>query len=375
MSDPPHPQRWIFSRRVDLLLFGGTTCVSLALVIVGKFTGLWEKPFPWWAWLALVVGVDVAHVWGSLYRVYFDPSELRRRPWHYGLTPVVVFVVGGLLAQRGTLLFWRALAYLAAFHFVRQQVGFVAIYHRLAGESHTRDAALDRAAIYAATGYALVHWHAHLPRAFDWFFAGDFVSGLPRWVSYIAQIPTAMVLGAWGLRTLMRALGGRAGALPKLNLGAATVVLSTAMCWLTGIVWTHSDWAFTVTNVPLHGVPYMALVWRYSAGRYSAQSEPSEQGAAPKELGFAAWIVSKGPVAFVATLVAFALCEEFLWDRTVWHERSFLFGEWAIRPTALFTPWILAALSTPQVTHYLLDGWVWRGGSANPSLMKFLKIH
>jgi hypothetical protein len=46
-----------------------------------------------------------------------------------------------------------------------------------------------------------------------------------------------------------------------------------------------------------------------------------------------------------------------LWDRTVWHERSWLFGDgWSGPPRAL----CLAALAVPQITHYVLDGFIWR---------------
>ena len=41
-------------------------------------------------------------------------------------------------------------------------------------------------------------------------------------------------------------------------------MVTTALCWGLGIVVFNSDYAFTVTNVIIHGVPYMALVYPFA---------------------------------------------------------------------------------------------------------------
>jgi hypothetical protein len=63
----------------------------------------------------------------------------------------------------------------------------------------------------------------------------------------------------------------------------------------------------------------------------------------------------------VVWVLAFA--EELLWDRLVWHDRDWLFGAgWRARDWR----WIaVPLLALPQLTHYLLDGLVWRR-RANP---------
>ena len=45
------------------------------------------------------------------------------------------------------------------------------------------------------------------------------------------------------------------------------VVLSTFLCWYLGIVLFDSDYAFTVTNVLIHGLPYMVLTYRHGRMR------------------------------------------------------------------------------------------------------------
>ncbi|MFH4043607.1 hypothetical protein WAI98_20490, partial [Acinetobacter baumannii] len=50
-------------------------------------------------------------------------------------------------------------------------------------------------------------------------------------------------------------------------IGKDIVVATTAICWYLGIVAFNSDYAFTVTNVIIHGVPYFALIYVYAKAR------------------------------------------------------------------------------------------------------------
>src|SRR5579863_5740906 len=72
-------------------------------------------------WAVLIIGVDVAHVYSTLYRTYFDPVEFRRCRSLYLLAPLLGFLAFVALYSLGAMVFWRVLAYLAVFHFIRQQ--------------------------------------------------------------------------------------------------------------------------------------------------------------------------------------------------------------------------------------------------------------
>ncbi|HEX8536759.1 MAG TPA: hypothetical protein VF664_04795, partial [Cystobacter sp.] len=170
-------QAWLFSRGVDLAAFAGSALVSVGLVLAAPRLGVVGETPPW-AWVLLVVGVDVAHVWSTLLRTYADGEELRRRPGLYTAVPLAAYLLGVFAWSQSPGLFWRLFAYTALFHFIRQQYGWVALYGRKARASST-ERALDAAAIYAATLGPVVWWHAHLPRAFWWFVEEDFLAGLP----------------------------------------------------------------------------------------------------------------------------------------------------------------------------------------------------
>ena len=144
-------QPWIFSARFDLgFILAPALVVTLAALAWSQFGGTASETSPW-VWLMLVVGVDVAHVYSTLFRTYLDRAELRARPWLYGLTPLLAWLGGCLLYWCGSLVFWRVLAYAAVFHFVRQQYGFMMIYARRERGLPSLFRRIDKAAIYGAT--------------------------------------------------------------------------------------------------------------------------------------------------------------------------------------------------------------------------------
>jgi hypothetical protein len=364
MAPRIHGQRWIFSRGTDLAVFGGSAALAFALAGVGYLAGLWSRPFPPWAWVATVLLVDVAHVWSTLFRVYLDPTEVQRRRRLYLGIPVVAYVAGALLYTAGHRVFWGALAYLAVFHFVRQQYGWVAIYRKLNRDDAPLDRLLDTAAIYNATVFPIVWWHGHLPRAFVWFVAGDFLPGLPARLADALHPVHLAIMAAWALRQAWLLATRR-----PVGAGKALVVTSTWACWYGGIVAVDSDYVFTVTNVLIHGIPYLALTWRYAARRLRARVAPGE---APREPTLAEAIVRRGWPAFVAFVVALAFLEEGLWDQLVNHERAWLFGDAGVRLPDVVLALVVPLLALPQAVHYALDGWVWRAGPANPTLLEDL---
>lgn len=333
------PLPWLFSPTADLLAFAGSAGIALGLLALGKPLGLLDSGLPDWLWIAAILMIDVAHVYATGFRVYFDRQELQRRPWLYALTPLLAFAVSSLIYAQSSALFWRVLAYLAVFHFVRQQYGWVALYRAREGDHNRLGWWIDAAAIYSATLYPLIYWHTH-PREFSWFVDGDFVAISPVICWYAAWFYWGVLL-AYGLRSALRAIMQH-----RFNPGKDIVLLTTAVCWYVGIVNHNSDYAFSVTNVITHGVPYLVLVHWYrsrTAQRAGSATHPN-------------WM------RFLAILWILAYAEEFLWDVGVWHERAWLFGtaqDWS-EIQMLLVP----LLAVPQITHYVLDGFIWKRGSS-----------
>jgi hypothetical protein len=338
---------WLWSPRMDLAAFGGSALLALALVLLGRALGWSDGGLPEWGFIVFVIAIDVAHVYATLFRTYFDSAELARHRVRYVLVPAVVYLCGVALYTHGALSFWRVLAYLALFHFVRQQAGWVAVYRARAGQHNRLDEIIDDAAIYSSTLYPVLHWHARIGETeFAWFLQGDFVD-----LSELAQRLLPVLHWIWmvsllgfGLRQLQSWFFARA-----LALGKLVVVTTTALAWYIGIVATNSDFDFTVTNVVVHGVPYCVLLFMYARKR-SAQ--------APHAL--VSQVVASGVSGFIALLLALAFIEEAFWDRLVWHERPWLFGTSNVELGATAAVLIVPLLALPQGIHYVLDGLLWR---------------
>ena len=337
-SLPPYP--WLFGPRTDMLTFAGSAIVAVSVVIGAQTVGRLNSDTPEWLWVTSVLLLDVAHVYATGFRVYFDVQELKCRPWLYVLTPVLTFGVACAVWSESHAGFWRVLAYLAVFHFVRQQYGGVILYRRRGNEQDSVGYWLDTLTIYAATVFPLLWWHCHLPRKFWWFLPGDFFA-LPVRVASVLEPVYWLILIGWciyrGRGYLQRAQGTPAIVSP----GRDVVIISTVVCWYLGIVALNSDLAFTVTNVIIHGVPYIVLVYWFQRRRGDGR------GLRRSRLAI-----------FLGAIWFLAYAEELLWDNGLWHERPWLFGRmWQLSGAQ---DWLVPLLVVPQVTHYVLDGFIWK---------------
>jgi hypothetical protein len=344
---------WLSSPAFDLAFVLGPT-------LVAGLATLWIPAgavLPDWGWIVFVLGVDVAHVWATLYRTYLDPDELARRPVLYAAAPASALAGCVALSVGAPRWYWTALAYLAAFHFVRQAVGIGVLYRARSGrETRDRAGRIERLALYAVTLGPLWWWHTAEPLPFQWFVEGDFLGPVPAWTNVPVGLACLSALSAHAANRARERTWA-----PASDLW----LVGTAACWISGIVVARSDAAFTVSNVVAHGVPYAALVWLTAARRW----QRTGRGALHPGL-FA-------PIAVPLVLglpIALACAEEALWDALVWHDRPWLFGAWDGLDGLPWSAVAVGLLSVPQVTHYLLDGFVWKLGPANPELRGLLGL-
>lgn len=342
-----HPLRqpWIQSAAVDttFILAPALLATLVALAISGA--GYAQAEVSLAAWAVLVIGVDVAHVYSTLYRTYLDPIERRELSGWLIATPVATWVVGVLLYTWSAAAFWTVLAYTAVFHFVRQQYGFLMLYSRAERSLPAWSGRLDALAIYGATLFPLLYWHTHLPRPFVWFTDGDFLA-LPAVLWRVALPLYVALFLAYVAKELWLIRKAR-----HVNLPRNALVLGTAVSWYVGIVAASGDLVFTLTNVVAHGIPYMALTCIFARRR-------DERLRTPRSL----FVWRLLPFA-LALLIVLAFLEEGLWDGLVWREHLALFPGFQLLPHAesLTTLSLLVPfLSVPQMTHYVIDGVIWR---------------
>jgi len=337
---------WIYSPKFDLgAIIGPPIAITAIVLIWGNQIAAIEDT-PAWLWILLVLGIDVAHVYSSLFRTYFDKEEFRRRKTLYLVVPAACWLAGiAIYALCGPVIFWSGVAYFAIYHFVRQQYGFLMLYRRnepKAGLGYR----IDQVAIYMATVYPLIYWHTY-PRNFQWF--SDFeVLHIPSvWpelvcrVMYIAALGSFLVKEAYRWRTT-----------GELNLVKCLLLIATAAAWGTGIILFNGDLTFTLINIISHGIPYMALIWIYQYRKRASKAHAENR--------LLKFFQLKYVPLYIAALIAFAYAEECIWDWFIWREHADIFGSFHVALSAVALAVLVPLLTMPQVTHYVLDAYIWR---------------
>jgi len=333
-------QPWLADPVKELWLIMAPALLPVALIFVFKDYFLGHEVSDVW-WVILVLGVDVSHVYSTLFRLYWDrPTFTRYKRWLVAV-PIVAFAVGFSLHLYSAAVFWRILAYLAAFHFVRQQYGFMRLYSRK--EKQTRlTRFIDALAIYSATLGPLLYWHLHWTKQLGWFMPGDFIQ-LPSFITDEALfIVLLIILLMYIVKECQTVRHTRQFNLPK-NL----IVAGTYASWWVGIVVFQGDLIFTLLNVVAHGIPYMALIWIHG------------QQKATVPFSF----TIKGLGIFAGILLLLAYMEEGAWDIFVWKDHLQIFPfltQQAPLQHPVMLSLLVAVLVLPQVTHYIIDGVIWR---------------
>ena len=341
-------QPWIRSLPFDLLWF--IAPAVLPVIIVIAFPGYFSSQalqLSTTSWIVLILLVDVAHVYSTVYRTYFNKTAIKKFSFLFKLTPFVCWGIGILLYSINDLFFWRCLAYLAVFHFIRQQYGFLRIYSR--NETIAKwFVIIHKVTIYGVTLLPILIWHAQGQKNFNWFVEGDFI---------YFNSPFLVALFKFIFYTLLLIYFLCEGIIYKkhklFNLPRILLVCGTALSWYVGIVVYNGDLVFTMLNVLAHGIPYMALIW-VSEKSTAQQNQPGI---------IKHFFKAYGVVLFIGLLIVFAYVEEGLWDSLVWREHNGVFNLfYFLSPVQhpKFLAFLVPLLSLPQIVHYVLDGFIWR---------------
>lgn len=355
---------WLFSKKTDLLFL----FIPVWLVWIWAFSGdLENKSLPNWAWFVFIIGIDVSHVWSTLFRTYLSKDDRINHKKPIRLTPLILLPVLFGLATISSHLYWSVLAYVAIFHFIKQQYGFMALYAFKNQEKNSNfKKRLDKWVIYTGMIYPVVYWHFDKDRTFNWFVERDFIP-LFEWVNDInffnyLNIIYFLLLAIW------IAIEIKQSQKDSLAIGKILWVVTTYFNWYLGIVYFNSDYVFSITNVVAHGIPYLVLIIQYKVGE-----EAIDKG---QKLTINDAVLN---VFGVLTLVFFiGFFEEYFWDMLVNLERHDMFEivspYWInIEDSPLLIAFCTALLTLPQATHYVLDGIIWKFSTRNPKLKKIIE--
>ncbi len=356
---------WLFSKKIDLLTL--YLPLWLVWVVLLAMPSDWlAADIPLWGWVVLVLLVDVGHVWTTIFRTYLDGEELQRHRRLLMVAPLFSFVLVFVLAWSSIFWFWRMLAYYAVFHFMKQQYGFLALYLAKAKTLGRPQILNDKWLLYFAMLYPVFYWHLAEGLPFNWFVANDFFDLkylLPLEQSSINQFLKIMNILYWLL--LLAWLVEELKGAKAVHWGKILWVLTTAVNWYGGIVYFRSDLAFTATNVVAHGIPYMVLIIYYQAQKNKNKS--------PRKAKISYWVK-----IILPTVLVLAWLEEYLWDMLIYNDRTSFFEAivpytFSLLEMPVYQAMAIALLTVPQLTHYIIDGFIWKSNAANPYLKEVFK--
>jgi len=339
-------QPWIHKAKTDGLFILSPPFVILVVVVFCQpWLQMLENDYSFYTWLFFVVFIDVAHVYATLFKTYLVPKAFQERKKLLILLPVVCFALGMILFMLGSKVFWVTLAYIAVFHFIRQQYGFMRLYSRYEAKT-SLDVIADNIIIYTATGYPMLYWFMSPGRKFTWFMQDEFFSYRNDALLKIFGYAYVVILIGYGFLVLYKYIKSCYFNIPK-----NAIIAGTAVSWYFGIVYYNNDLVFTMLNIVSHGVPYMSLIYLKEIKQSSEIH------------GIIYYLTAyKSFFIYAGFLIVLAFSEEYLWEIMVWNEK------FTISNYSVFENWhflLVPLLVVPQFTHYILDGFIWKTKKAS----------
>lgn len=349
-------------------LFDGIFFFSPFLVIF-LFTLLTTSLFPQvlddsvspiWFFVFLIV-FDTGHVWATLLRTY-DRKNIRIQKRKILTTiPIVSFFILFILSIFGmqstdwTILPFMFIAYMAVFHFIKQQVGFIQLYHHkesIPKSLRTVSTFANKWIWWSSTLFPFLWWMMEYEdKNFEWFMKWEFTflaniiphfSGI--WILFggivmLYILIECIIIFFWW----------------KLNPLKILYIIGTFGVWYSGMVVHNNVFIFGFGNVLLHAMNYYGIVIA------STQNNPKDYRVwlQNRILSHNIYAIS---LILMSTIVIFAFVEEYFWDQFIWQSESRFF--WDFLYNTIHNPIILAVifslLGSIQVSHYLLDRYIWK---------------
>lgn len=353
--------KWfLYNASFDLVFFFMPFLLALCFAIWGSYffpdiVSPINTPL-WFFFFTLIF--DVGHVWGTLYRGYFPKENRNRHRLLLIFVPIfsftllmIVWWIGYFSGREIYILPIYLLAWFAVFHFIKQQVGFMMLYSRkessLEGWNTWKNRG-DMCMMWIVTLMPMIHWWTHYESiSFEWFEAGEFalIADILPTMPYIWMIYFILILLYSIFQIILLLSWHRSNPLKYIYL------TGTALVWYFGIVHYNSAIVFWFGNIFVHGMNYYGIV---------IGSTLKEKEKYPPLFGkiFFKYIYIFLPLS----LVLLAIIEEYSWDQLIWQSRSDIFWEYLYNVIAspIGISLIVAWLWSIQLTHYILDRYIWK---------------
>lgn len=356
-------KKWIlYSRGFDFIFFFLPFIATYIFVTFGNtyFPNiLYPENSPLWFFIFIII-FDVWHVWWTLYRWYLQKNILKKH-WKL-LIGIPIFSIISLIILCNIQIPWHDplyvplsfLAYMAVFHFIKQQVGFVQLYGRQAENLDSLtyiSKKIDTIITWIVTGFPFAYWMMHYENiSLNWFIPWEyiFISKLVPYTEFLWILYGLCIIIYCIFQLILLLRWARLNPLKYLY------IIGTAYIWFNGMVAYDSIIIFGFGNILLHGLNYYGIVIWSTRSNIEAYGKWLEK---IKKMGVI--LFSLGIVLSMASLW---YIEEFFWNQFVWREKNMIFSDffyniWYSEPILIL---IVSILGSVQLTHYILDRYIWR---------------
>ncbi len=278
--------------------------------------------------------LDFPHAYSSYIRIGLDSGGFLRRKALYAGIPILSFLVIFLFANFSGMAAVSLISYINMYHSVRQEYGWVMYSRRMAHETARLDYYFDKLMIYTTTLTAIVWLHTLPARDAWWLVAGDLWFSLPASLGSVAVATFWVVALIYISRIFVKIFKGQ-----PINLAKIYYILMIWFAWYVGMVhYVGTSWMLDF----LHAASYILFVFSYREKKL-IQKDAFEQ----KRI-----FLSRPAIWIYFSLVGIA----YINYRLKTPDRA----------------WLYALMSLPAVTHYILDGFIWRVGKSNPDLAQVM---
>ncbi len=351
MTQQPHwiPKStgWIFSAKNDFFLFVFPLLIGLLIAFGLEISDLGPSHLfniggthiyariTWIDWLFTAL-IDAPHVFSTGYRIFSDPIQLRKQSSLFIGLPLLVIFTLVFAFKTSELWTFRAITYLNIFHLIKQQYGWMRYSEMKSNLIHKMNKRHLSMMIYNFTLVPILLWHFD-PAARErvgWIFQNDLLTYPSENIYSILMVCHWTLNGFFIFRLFQHFMKGH-----SVSMGQLMILGSTWVAWYGGIVLKVSGDETLLLDI-LHVIPYLGLtffvykkqIFEFKKTRFSS---------------------------FYCPLAALGLFG------------TSLYTFFTSRFDSAFSLVVLSCLAGISVTHYILDGFIWRLNQKNPAVEKW----
>lgn len=293
--------------------------------------------------LLLLGVIDSGHIWPSMVVALGKEKKFKWEGRLYLLIPffvVLIYFVIGL--EFGKFGIYRTHAYLAGFHFIRQQYGVMRLSEVMNPEPQKMFSYIDTFIIYSITTLSILGRSSNEGR---WMREGDLISidsSFFPWFKYAFLT----LIAIYFFITIYKLVWKKSFSLSKF-----LVFFNAAIAW--GVI-GFTKFPALILFPLFHDLPYFGLIYNYE-NRYFSETKK---------------IIKK---FFKNSTLIFVILFIFIFLYLGSSLEAYLFREYdkKLIPTNAFEVFLVTLAFLPTTAHYFIDAIIWRKGFVPSNLLNF----